>query len=129
MNTATTANRSTVLIVEDEELVAMSARSALQEVGLDAIYVTAGIEALRIFSSRPFCAAIIDVGLPDMDGQELAYQLRARDSSLPIVVCTGFDATQYETEFRNDPRVRVIGKPFDEPQLFEQLELLGVRAA
>lgn len=124
--TTATAIRSTVLIVEDEELVAMSARNALQDVGLDAIYVTAGIEALRVFSSGSFCAAIIDVGLPDMDGQALAYELRARDSSLPIVVCTGFDATQYEAEFRDDPRVRVIGKPFDEPQLFEQLEHLGI---
>ncbi|HKE96580.1 MAG TPA: response regulator [Povalibacter sp.] len=121
-----TAGAPTVLIVEDEELLALSTREALRDVAINAITAASGAEALDVFASYPFHAAIIDIGLPDMPGTELARHFRRRHADLPIVLCSGFDCTGYVVEFRNDSRVRVIEKPFDEPHLLAQLLALGV---
>ena len=120
--------RMLTISVEDEEVVALSTCAALRDEGWDAIYSTDAASALQNFSSRTFCAAIVDVGLPDMDGNDLISELRAREPRLPIVICTGFDSHVIPSELQDDPRICVITKPYDEPLLLEKLNTLGVRA-
>jgi DNA-binding response OmpR family regulator len=115
-----------ILIVEDEELVAMSTRIGLEDVGITCVCVTDTTQALSAFSASSFTAAIIDVGLPGLSGDELARRLRKTSPTLPILLCTGFEAATYATAFQDDLYIRVIEKPFTEPQLLQQLDTLGV---
>jgi FixJ family two-component response regulator len=69
-------------------------------------------------------AAIIDVGLPDTSGDQLVAPIRAVLPQLPIVIATGFSETEFGGRFRHDARLRVIGKPFDAPQLWSALGAL-----
>jgi len=43
---------------------------------------------------------------------------------LPIVIATGFSESEFGRRFQDDARVRVIGKPFDAPQLWSALGTL-----
>jgi DNA-binding response OmpR family regulator len=115
-----------ILLVEDEELVALSVRIALSEVGVNAVCAASAEQARLLLSAMTFSGAIIDVGLPDVRGDQLAREFRLLKPTLPILLCTGFDAANYAVGFQDDPCVRVIEKPYDEPYLFAQLRLLGI---
>jgi hypothetical protein len=53
--------------------------------------------------------------------------IRAVLPELPIVIATGFSETEFGRRFQEDARVRVIGKPFDAPQLWQVLGTLDDR--
>lgn len=73
-------------------------------------------------------AAIIDVGLPDVMGDELARRCRANRTTLPIILATGYDEHRYAGSLGADQPLRVLGKPFVIPRLLLRLEELGVHA-
>jgi len=50
--------------------------------------------------------------------------IRAVLPELPIVIATGFSESEFGRRFQDDARVRVIGKPFDAPQLWSALGTL-----
>jgi len=120
--------RPTVLMVEDEEVIGLSLRDSLDEAGFavqlfsDAAAVLAAIDRITI------AAAIIDVGLPGMRGDDLARHCRARLPALPIILATGYDECRYASSVAADPLLTVLGKPFDVPRLLIRLEELGVYA-
>jgi CheY-like chemotaxis protein len=116
----------TVLIVEDEIVVSFFIRTLFEERGLKVAVAASAAEALQLFETlRPgLGAAIIDVGLPDTSGDQLIGPIRAVLPDLPIVIATGFSETEFGRRFQDDARVRVIGKPFDAPQLWSVLGTL-----
>jgi len=112
-----------VLIVEDEAVVGIFLRIVLAEAGIHATVFHSAQPALEAARAVVFSAAIVDVGLPGMPGDELARQLRVLHPRLPIILATGYDMNAFAPMLR-DQLVRVLEKPFDEPQLFEQLRAL-----
>lgn len=120
--------RPTLLVVEDEAVIGLSLEASLDEAGFavqlfsDAATVLAAIDRMTIV------AAIIDVGLPGMRGDDLARHCRARRSALPIILATGYDEGRYAKSVAADPLLAVLGKPFDIPRLLIRLEKFGVSA-
>ena len=112
-----------VLIVEDEIVVSFFMRTLFEERGLQVAAATTAAEALELIESLgpTLGAAIIDVGLPDTSGDQLVAPIRAVLPELPIVIATGFSESEFSRRFQEDARVRVIGKPFDAPQLWSVL--------
>jgi CheY-like chemotaxis protein len=112
-----------VLIVEDEIVVSFFMRMLFEERGLQVAAAATAAEALELLETLgpTLGAAIIDVGLPDTSGDQLVAPIRAVLPELPIVIATGFSETEFSRRFRGDSRVRVIGKPFDAPQLWSVL--------
>ena len=77
----------TVLIVEDEPGIAQIVRDYLQHAGFSVVTAADGNEALvRVRERRPDLL-VLDLGLPGLDGLEVARQLR-RDTDLPIIMLT-----------------------------------------
>jgi DNA-binding NtrC family response regulator len=120
--------RPTLLVVEDEEVIGLSLQASLEEAGFaiqlfsDAPGVLASIDRIK------FVAAIIDVGLPGMPGDDLARHCRARLPALPIILTTGYDEHRYASSVAADPMLTVLEKPFDIARLLIRLESLGVYA-
>lgn len=114
---------ATILIVEDEIVVAFFIRTLLEERGLRVAAATTTAEALQLIETlgSSLGAAIIDVGLPDAPGDQLVAPIRAALPELPIVIATGFSETEFGGRFQGDERLRVIGKPFDAPLLWSVL--------
>lgn len=117
---------ATVLIVEDEIVLSFFIRTLFEERGLRVAAASTAAEALQLIDSlgSSLGAAIIDVGLPDTSGDQLVAPIRAVLPELPIVIATGFSETEFGRRFQDDSRVRVIGKPFDAPQLWSVLGML-----
>jgi CheY-like chemotaxis protein len=114
-----------VLVVEDEALVAMIAEEALSSLGFEPQSARNGAEALEQFVAFNPSLAVVDIGLPDMRGDELAMRLRALAPDLPIVVASGYDEAELRARFAHDPRIAVVAKPYTEDDLARATRSLG----
>ncbi len=84
-----------ILVVDDEEAIVTIVRDVLTQAGYHTIGALSGEEALDVFSVNPVDVVLTDVRMGGMDGFELMRHLAMLDSSLNIIVMTGFDS--YET--------------------------------
>src|SRR5450755_4299818 len=103
-----------IMVVEDEPLIRLFVVDILEDAGFAVVEAASAAEAIRQLGSGslPFDAAIIDVGLPDKRGDDLAEELRAARKDLPIVIATGHDKAVIAQRFGHDGFVRVLGKPY-----------------
>ncbi|AIV33337.1 response regulator transcription factor [Streptomyces coelicoflavus] len=74
-----------VLVVEDDTRIAEALTEALQRFGHDVDWVGSGAEALKAAPSTEF--VLLDLGLPDLDGQEVCRRVREA-SAVPIIAVT-----------------------------------------
>jgi len=119
----------TVAIVEDEDGIRESVVFALERDGHVAAAYADGRRAWTAFEAALPDLAILDIGLPGMDGLELCRRLRSRSEALPIVFLTS-----REEEFD-----RVLGleigaddylcKPFSMRELMARVKALLRRAS
>jgi DNA-binding response OmpR family regulator len=77
----------TVLVVEDEPRIAAIAADYLRHAGYAVIVARDGLEALRHVGASHPDLVVLDLGLPGVDGLEVARTIRA-SSSLPIIMVT-----------------------------------------
>jgi len=77
----------TVLVVEDERRIAQIAKDYLQHAGYAVITTGDGLEALALARHRGPDLIVLDLGLPRLDGLEIARRLR-RESDVPIIMLT-----------------------------------------
>lgn len=122
---------ASILVVEDEVLVRMFAVDALEDAGFRVEQASEAGEALQRLETAPrsLSAAIVDLGLPDRSGDQLAAQLHAVRSDLPIVIASGRSERELKERFQADHRVAILVKPYTASMLIEALASLGVRAA
>lgn len=105
------------LVVEDEILVAMVAEDILGSIGFDPLCVETAAGALDALAHGGFSLAVIDVGLPDMRGDDLAAKVRELAPHMPVVLASGYDATELARRFSHDRGVSVLAKPYTEEEL------------
>lgn len=108
--------RTRLLVVEDNVDAADAFVMLLEQLGHEVSVAHDGPEALEAIRERPPAAALIDIGLPGMDGYELAQRIRAR-ADLPIpylVAVTGYG--------REEDRLRARTSGFDH-HLVKPIEL------
>lgn len=86
-----------VLIVDDHPGFRASARLLLEAQGLEVVGEAGdGGEALRLAGELAPDVALVDVGLPDMDGFDVARALTGRDGALCVVMVSSRDAADFE---------------------------------
>ena len=108
----------TLLVVEDDDIVRMLIVDVLEELEYQALEADDGEAALAILgdSDKTIDLMMTDVGLPDIDGKELAKQARALRPALPILFASGYAETIDVPD-----GMHVIGKPFSIDQLRDKL--------
>jgi two-component system alkaline phosphatase synthesis response regulator PhoP len=77
----------TVLVVDDEPRIATIAADYLRHAGYTVIVAGDGMQALELARSRRPDLVVLDLGLPRLDGLEVARRLRA-ETAVPIVMLT-----------------------------------------
>lgn len=118
-----------VLIVEDEMLVRMFAVDALEDAGFQVLQAGDAAEAVNaIHGAGDVEAVIVDMGLPDRSGDQLAAEMRAQRQDLPILIASGRSERELKDRFATDPRVGVLVKPYTAGMLIAALSSLGVKA-
>lgn len=74
-----------ILVVDDDPSILRTVRTGLFARGFEVVTSLTGTDAIAIISDRDLAAAVVDLGLPDIDGLELVRQIR-KISSVPIIV-------------------------------------------
>jgi CheY-like chemotaxis protein len=115
------------LLVEDEALVAMVAEEYLMELGFQPLSARTAAEALEILRDRSaLTVAVVDVGLPDQRGDELAKRIRILRPELPILMASGYDQGDIRGRFPGDALIGVVSKPYTDADLAKAMAELGV---
>jgi hypothetical protein len=104
----------TVLVIEDEPVVRGVILEMLAEQGyrtLEAIDGPSGLKILR--SDEPVDLLVTDVGLPGMNGRQVADQARETRPELKVLFITGYAESVAMSEGFLQPGMEMITKPFD----------------
>jgi DNA-binding response OmpR family regulator len=113
-----------LLLVEDDVMVASGIKLGLTGAGYAVDWVGSAERALEATDRGSFDVAVVDVGLPGMDGLSLTQALRKGGATFPILILTARDAL--------DDRVRGLDagaddymiKPFELPEMLARLRAL-----
>jgi CheY-like chemotaxis protein len=87
LQTATPPRTLRVLVAEDESAAATALATLLRREGYEAVVARDGLEALDLAKSKPPDVALLDIGLPGLDGYRLAERLHGqRGERRPLLV-------------------------------------------
>jgi signal transduction histidine kinase/GAF domain-containing protein len=110
-----------ILVVDDNEDAAELLAYALEAIGHVTATAADGTSALLAFQDFPADVAILDIGLPLMDGYELAARLRTLDPELHLIALTGYgQASDRERALRAGFNRHLV-KPVDLAQVLDAL--------
>jgi DNA-binding response OmpR family regulator len=113
-----------VLIVEDDENLALTVKSGLEENGYAVDLTANGQDGVEMASIYSFDVIILDIMLPDIDGFMVCKTIRSIGIKTPILILTA--------RYREDDRVRGLDfgaddylvKPFSYPELYARIRAL-----
>lgn len=117
-----------VLLVEDDALVAEMAGDALEEIGFHCLATANVKQTLALVDFEQFDFALVDVGLPDGRGDELAFELRLRRPDFPIIIASGYGPGDINGQLQAMSQVVVLAKPYDAAQLQQAVDAILPRS-
>jgi CheY-like chemotaxis protein len=120
---ATGGGGEQILVAEDEELVRVFVRRALQDAGYRVVAVADGQEALEHFETDPSAIDLVltDVVMPRMKGPELASRIAELSPETPILYMSGYVDNQALSSQLADRPDALLRKPFSAADLCERV--------
>lgn len=113
-----------ILLVEDDKALGEGIRTALKPEGYTVDWVQDGCSALHALSHESFELAVLDLGLPRMDGLQVLKRLRAAANPVPVLVLTARDSTTDRIAGLDAGADDYLIKPFDVAELKARLRAL-----
>lgn len=108
-----------VLVVDDEDGVRQVACRILGRFGFDTVAAFDGRDALEIFRRSPaeFCAVLMDLSMPRMDGREACTEIHRIRPSIPVVLMSGYNHLEFADPAAHKGFAGFLQKPFDAASL------------
>ncbi|MFV3406522.1 response regulator [Pseudomonas sp. NY15463] len=117
-----------ILLVEDDPDVRQLVSQSLEEEGLRCVVACDAEQALeQLQTTQPFGLMITDVGLPGMNGRQLAEIARTLRPTLAVLFITGYAETATERGDFLGPGMQLLSKPFELEQLRERVSQMLTR--
>jgi signal transduction histidine kinase/CheY-like chemotaxis protein len=115
----------TILVVEDSASVRKLVTHALSQNGYRVLEASTPIQALQILhqSERPIDLLLTDVILPEMSGRILADRMREQGKVRRVLFMSGYDDELVARQGVLHEGVRLLQKPFLEPELLREVRL------
>jgi DNA-binding response OmpR family regulator len=113
-----------LLLVEDDVMVASGIKLGLAGAGYAVDWVGSAERALEVTRAEAFDLAVIDIGLPGMDGLALTQALRKEGHAMPVLILTARDALQDRVQGLDMGGDDYMVKPFELPELLARLRAL-----
>ena len=112
-----------VVIIDDEPLVATTLQILLKNLGYKVKLFTDGMEAIEVIRSAPEEVDVIisDYLMPQITGLEIAEKLKTHGIHIPIVIISGYFEKQVEDKARDLGIVEIITKPINSYQITDAI--------
>jgi CheY-like chemotaxis protein/two-component sensor histidine kinase len=123
------ARKRRMLIVDDEPDARESLGALLRLEGHEVLAAGDGAAGLQVLAEARPEVALVDIGLPGMDGYEVARRARALDASLRLIAVTGYGQRQDREKAHAAGFDAHLTKPFSYEELLRALERIERRAA
>jgi two-component system OmpR family response regulator len=117
-----------LLLVEDDPTLRAQLRAGLLEAGYAVDEADNGRDALHLGLQEPFDAAILDLGLPQLDGLSVLRRWRAEGRTLPVLILTARDSWHEKVAGIDAGADDYLAKPFHMEELLARLRALIRRA-
>ncbi|MBL8333720.1 MAG: response regulator transcription factor [Rubrivivax sp.] len=118
-----------ILLVEDDNVLADALARALVQSAHVVDIVSSGDEADAALAMGSYDLAILDIGLPGISGLDVLQRLRARRSTLPVLMLTAMDTLEDRVRGLDAGADDYLAKPFDLPELEARVRALLRRGA
>ncbi|HCK80318.1 MAG TPA: hypothetical protein DIC59_02475 [Candidatus Competibacteraceae bacterium] len=104
----------TILLVDDEESVRIMGTRMLERVGFEVLAASDGREALEIYQERPddIALVLLDLTMPDLDGEETFRELRRMDPNVCVVMSSGYTESEIAPRFAGKRLSGFLQKPY-----------------
>jgi two-component system response regulator TctD len=113
-----------ILLVEDHPQLAASVAQALKSAGWTVDVLHDGVAADLALASEEYALAILDIGLPRLDGFQVLARLRARGKTLPVLMLTARGEVKDRVHGLNLGADDYLAKPFELSELEARVKAL-----
>lgn len=113
-----------ILLVEDHPQLAASVAQALKGAGWTVDVLHDGVAADLALASEDYALAILDIGLPRLDGFQVLARLRARGKTLPVLMLTARGEVKDRVHGLNLGADDYLAKPFELSELEARVKAL-----
>jgi DNA-binding NtrC family response regulator len=115
--------RRTILLVEDESFVREATCSILEHAGFEVLPAEDARDAMNVYEQYNCGIDLVmtDMVLPGRSGEQLGQDLRERSPEVMVLVTSGYDNPEYETE-AHDAHTYFLAKPYSRRTLVEKIE-------
>ncbi|MEC8376110.1 MAG: response regulator transcription factor [Pseudomonadota bacterium] len=118
-----------ILIAEDDSRLLTQLDALLQQHGYSVDLADNGEHALFLIKEYSYDLAIIDIGMPKLDGFEVIKKARQADITCPILILTARDRWQEKVEGLDAGADDYLTKPFHDEELLARAKALIRRAS
>ena len=115
--------KETILFVDDEESIRDVASRYFERQGYQTLTACNGVEALKVFENESVDCCFTDINMPEMNGLDLAENIRKRDATMPVIVMTGYPSLENTIQTLKNGVVDFLIKPVN----LRQMELCMLR--
>ena len=116
-----------VLLIEDDVSLAKGLQTSLKNEGFIVNHLSEGKQAINSIASSEPDIVVLDLGLPDMDGNEVLKQIRRRNAELPVLILTARNSIQDKVAGLDSGADDYLAKPFEMDELLARLRVLERR--
>ena len=117
-----------VLVVEDDDLLGSAVQKALTRVGYAVDWISRGSELAVAMATHEYECVLLDLGLPDVSGEELLQGIRVRDPGISVLVMTARGGVQDRIRLLDVGADDYMIKPIDLDELAARLRAVMRRA-
>lgn len=114
----------TILIVDDQEVVRLAAKKALEQYGYQVLVADNGLAAINIFKRHPgeISLVVLDLSMPEMGGEETLPELRKIRPGVRVVITSGYSEADTLRLFAGQHVSGFLQKPFTSARLAERVK-------
>jgi CheY-like chemotaxis protein/glycine cleavage system H lipoate-binding protein len=113
---------TSVLVIDDEEIVHASLRRILTRFGYEVEAVFSAHEGLALLEQKKFDLVTVDLMMPEMNGIQFLEQLGEKNIQLPVIMVTGYPTIQTAVQALRLGAVDYIAKPFTRKELLSPVQ-------
>lgn len=112
--TSDLTGNATILIVEDEDIIRLGNKRALESRGYQVLEASSGVEALEILqeNSSQIDLIVSDVVMPEMDGPTLLKKMQNLYPNLPFLFVSGYAQEAFSKNLPENVKFYFLAKPF-----------------